>query len=354
MESDGLMTSVMAEAPSGSLDRLTGAEQAAALLLSIEASQAAKILRRFDQEELRQLARALTGLGEVDNSALEPLFEKFFSRFSAGAALRGGAGQARMLLGEAFTSEQVTEVLSEAFGGDPKSVWHAIASLPEQMVADYLAGEHPQVASYILSKLDVGFVGKVVQSLPRELRNETLGRMVSPSEIPEPAARLIEGALREDLIEGAARSTSASECAKVAQIINGLEPHNFGDIVTEIGKDHPAEAKIIRKMLFSFDDLARLSRRALAIVFDKTPTDLVVLALRGTDPSFREVVLSTLASRSRRLVESELNSASLAPPRDIARARKDIVSLVLSLAQRGEIEIASTEETNAEGDGLDA
>jgi flagellar motor switch protein FliG len=348
------MATVMAEAPSGNPDGMTGAEQAAALLLSIEPSQAAKVLRRFDQEELRLLARALTGLGEVDNSALESLFEKFFARFSAGAALRGGAGQARMLLGEAFPSEQVAEVLSEAFGGDPKSVWRAIASLPEQRVAEYLAGEHPQVASYILSKLDVSFVGKVIQSLPRELRNETLSRMVSPAEIPEPAARLIEETLREDLIEGAARSTSGSECAKVANIINSLEPQNFGDIVSEIGKEHPTEAKIIRKMLFSFDDLARLSRRALAIIFDKAPTDLVVLALRGTDPAFREVVLSTLASRARRLVESELNSASLAPPRDIARARKDIVSLVLSLAQRGEIEIAPADESNAEGDGLDA
>jgi len=346
------MTSAMAEATSEALDRLTGAEQAAALLLSIESSQAAKLLRRFDQEELRALARALAELGDVDNGALESLFERFFSRFSAGSALRGGAGQARTLLGEAFPSEQVAEVLSQALGAENDSIWHAIAALPEQRVAEFLVGEHPRVASYVLSKLDVGFVGKVVQSLPRELRNETLSRMVSPVTIPEPAARLIEDTLREALIEGAAHSTSGAECAKVAHIINSLEPQNFGDIVTEIGRDHPSEAQIIRKMLFSFEDLARLPRRALAIIFDKAPTDLVVLALRGTDVGFREVVLSTLASRARRLVESELNSASLAPSRDIARARKDIVSLVLSLAQRGEIEIAPADESSADGKEL--
>ena len=341
----------MAEATSRALDRLSGAEQAAALLLSIEASQAAKLLRRFDQEELRALARALTELGDVDSSALETLFERFFAGFSTGAALRGGAGQARTLLGEAFASEQVAEVLSQALGAENDSIWHAIAAFPEQRVADFLASEHPRIASYVLSNLDVGFVGKIVQSLPPELRNETLSRMVSPARIPGPAARLIEDCLRSDLIDGAARSTSGAECAKVAHIINSLEPQNFGDIVTEIGRDHPAEAQIIRKMLFSFDDLARLPRRALAIVFDKAPTDLVVLALRGTDIGFREVVLSTLASRARRLVESELSSASPAPSRDIARARKEIVSLVLSLAQRGEIEIAPADESNPDGDG---
>jgi flagellar motor switch protein FliG len=346
------MTSAMAEATSHALDRLSGAEQAAALLLSIEASQAAKLLRRFDQEELRALARALAELGDIDKSALEVLFERFFAGFSAGAALRGGAGQARTLLGEAFPSEQVAEVLSQALGVENDSIWHEIGALPEQRVAEYLAGEHPRIASYVLSNLDVGSVGKIVQSLPRELRNETLCRMVSPVTIPGPAARLIEHGLREDLIKGPARSTSGAACAKVAHIINSLEPQNFGDIVAEIGRDHPAEAQIIRKMLFSFDDLTRLTRRSLAIIFDKAPTDLVVLALRGTDVGFREVVLSTLASRARRLVESELSSASLAPPRDIARARKEIVSLVLSLAQRGEIEIAPTDESNADSDGF--
>lgn len=345
------MTSVVAEPPPSSDDWLNGAEQAAALLLSIEASRAARLLRRFDQEELRQLARALKGLGELDASALEPLFEKFFSRFSAGVGLRGGEGQARLLLGEAFPSEQVAEVLSEAFGAEAKSIWRTVASLPEQRVAQYLTGEHPKVASYVLSKLDVGFASAVIQALPRELRNEALCRMVAPIEISDAAAGLIEEAVREDLIERAERSAPGADCAKVAHIINSLEPQSFGDIVDEIGREHPAEAKIIRGMLFSFDDLTRLSRRALATIFDKTPTELLVLALRGADVAFREVVLSTLASRTRRLVESELNDASNASARDVARARKEIVSLVLLLSQRGEIEISSPDSTVVDNDG---
>ena len=68
-------------------------------------------------------------------------------------------------------------------------------------------------------------------------------------------------------------------------------------------------------------------------------TEVVVLALRGTEPDFREPVLASMASRSRRLVESELANPSSAPPAEISKARKQIVKLVLSMSQRGEIDL---------------
>ena len=80
-------------------------------------------------------------------------------------------------------------------------------------------------------------------------------------------------------------------------------------------------------------------------LFDKISTDIVVLALRGTDSDFRDVVLSSMASRARRLVEGELANASSTSSRDIAKARKQIADVVLAMAQRNEIEIAPPAET---------
>ena len=104
---------------------------------------------------------------------------------------------------------------------------------------------------------------------------------------------------------------------------------------------------MVMKMLFSFDDLPRLSQRARAVLFDKLPTETVVMALRGADAEFRDAVLSAMASRSKRLVESELATPMLASPRDIAKARKQITDLVLKMAQRNEIEIPPPEGAEA-------
>ena len=101
----------------------------------------------------------------------------------------------------------------------------------------------------------------------------------------------------------------------------------------------PKDAAIVKTMLFSFNDLPRLSERARALLFDRASIDIVVMALRGTDADFRDTVLSSMPSRGRRLVEGELNSGAFAPPQDVAKARKAIADIVLGMASRNEIEL---------------
>jgi flagellar motor switch protein FliG len=135
--------------------------------------------------------------------------------------------------------------------------------------------------------------------------------------------------------------------AQIAEIINNLEAGDAADVMRALKAARPQDAQAVERMLFSFNDLARLSQRARALLFDKVPTETVVLALRGTEGDFREPVLASMASRSRRLVESELANPSSAPPVDIANARKQIVNLVLAMSQRGEIELPTSGEDEA-------
>ena len=54
-----------------------------------------------------------------------------------------------------------------------------------------------------------------------------------------------------------------------------------------------------------------------------------------------------MASRARRLVESELSNGAAPPQREVAKARRAIADLVLKMAQRGEIEIGAAEVEEA-------
>ena len=329
---------------SNSRHQLTGVERVAVLLLSIDSSRAARLLKRFDSVELRQITRAVAHLGEVQGPAMEALIEEFLGGFSDTVGLRGGAERAKTLVTDAFSPDQAAEVLSDAFGAGEADLWREVAALSEKVVAQYLSGEHLQIVIYVLSKLDPAYVSRIVPLLPREVRNAALAKMISPVTLAQGPAGLIEEALREDLLKSPSSASTEAECARVANIINNLASPDFETVLSEVKEAYPNEARLISKMIFSFEDMVRLSKRALTIVLDKVPTDLVVLALRGTDGEFRSAVLCTMASRSRRLVENELNAPAAASSRDIAKARKDIVALVLSLAQSNEIELPSSDE----------
>ena len=60
--------------------------------------------------------------------------------------------------------------------------------------------------------------------------------------------------------------------------------------------------------------------------------------------NFGTSVLSSLASRARRMVESELANSGPTSLREVTKARRLIADLVLEMVQSGEIELNSNAE----------
>jgi len=330
----------MAEAAIARDRILSGPEKAAALLLMLGAPSAGRLLKQFDPPDLKIVARAAAGLGAVAPATLDRLVEEFAADFSAGVNLLGDVGQARNLLAEALPPGEVEDLLG-APADQGFDVWRALANVPESSVIAFLLAEKPATATYLLSRLDPPLAAKLVSSLPRGRRNAALCGLVAPHEITPLAAQLVERALRDLLDAAKAPSGAAEGRQRIAGIINNLDPDEAADVMRAIGEARPKDAAVIKTMLFSFNDLPRLSERARALLFDRASIDIVVMALRGTDPEFRNAILSSMPSRGRRLVEGELASGAPAPPREVAKARKAIAEIVLGMAARNEIELGA-------------
>jgi flagellar motor switch protein FliG len=182
--------------------------------------------------------------------------------------------------------------------------------------------------------------------LPRELRNSLMRRMLSFKPVSEPPLRVLEGALQEDLLVNVARNTNSDSHARIADIINKMERNQMEDVLQSLAESRPKEAEVLKGLLFTFDDIVNLSPKARSVLFDAVPTERVVLALKGTQPEFRELVLASLASRAKRMVEAELQNGDPAPQRDVLKARRAIADLVLEMAEKGQIELNSSDEEN--------
>ena len=330
---------------SNSLTRqLVGSRKAAALLLAMGKPAATQILKHLSHSELREVTMAAANLGHIQNEQIESIVEDFTHAFAAGSPLMGDEGQARALLTDAVPPDQISEILADIVGERGPDVWKSIAGLPDKLLATFLQGEHPLTATFILSRVDAALTARVVQHLPAHLRNQVLVRLLQPPTIAPGALLIIENALKDALLGGAGSDNGEENRVRIAEIINSLGPDEAEEAMRALAATRPQDARVVRTMLFSFNDLPRLSQRARALLFDKVSTDIVVLALRGTENDFREPVLSAMASRSRRLVEGELANPSTSPPQETEKARRQIVKLVLVMAQRGEIELPTADD----------
>jgi flagellar motor switch protein FliG len=318
---------------------LRGTEKVAALLLAMGRELSGGVLKEFDPDEIRIVTRAAAELKPISGSELEAIIEEFAKHFSIGPNIFGTVGELEKLLHGVLPPEQVSDIISDVLGNKTKSVWERISSVSESLLANYLLKEHPQTAALILSRVKPACAARVMSLLPADLRHDLMRRMLSLKPVVEEAMGIIEKTMHEDFMINFARNLASDTYPRMADIINKMERNQMEESLKNLSESRPKSAEILKGMLFTFDDIVNLASKARMLIFDQVPTDRVVTALKGSDSSFRELILSSLASRTRRLVEHELASGVPANHREILDARRAITDLALEMAGRGEIEL---------------
>ncbi len=319
---------------------LKSAEKVAALLLVMGKPLASRLLGHFDPAELKLITRSAAQLGSVPIDVLEDLVEEFAGEFSNGLELRGTVDGAQDLLTGVLPPEQVADIMSDVLGSSNSSMWEKIAALPAPALGAYLGRQHPQVLALALSKLPPGAAAGIMEVLPRENRNEATRRLLTLGTVADAALRVIEAQIHQDLILEPPVPAGAAT-AKIANIINKMAPEHVEDVLKALQAERPEDAEALRAKLFSFDDLVTLPPKSRQALFEKVPSDRIVVALSSANAEFRANVLSSLTARARRLVENELAGAGDLPAKEVAAARRAIVDTLLAMAERGDVELRS-------------
>ena len=315
---------------------LSGAEKVAVLLLALGKPRAAKLLKRFDPEELKVLTQLAGDLNPVGALDLEALVEEFAQKFSSGINFVGTQKEVNSLLSDVMGADHLAGVMTdeqEEAAEAPIRVWDQVAKIKDESLRAYLSGEHPQTAAMILSRIDAEVAAKIVAGFPAEQRNDLLIRMLGIKKTSDDAVRAVELAIAEEWL---AKSASGSH-AGIADILNRLDKTQSEDLLKNLAESRPDDAKALKSMLFTFAELVNLPPKARTLLLDQVPIERLVASLKGTDAAFQSTILASLAARSRRMVEAELQGGGSASERDVAAARRAIVDTVLKMMAKGEI-----------------
>ena len=323
---------------------MPGSDRVAAILLTMGKSLSARLMKHFEADEIRKITRSASELRPVTAPQLGSLIEDFATQFALGASLVSSPTEVQRMLDGVLPKEQIDEIMGEVAGKPDHSTWERISAVNEGALAAYISSEHPQTAALILSKIKSAAAAKVIALLPADKRDGLIRRMLSVKPVADDAMRLFERVLQNEFSGKLARLAGAGSNAHIADIINKLDSDQVEAILQSLASTRPKTAEALKNQLFTFDDLAKLSQRARGTLFDMVPADKVALALKGTTTEYREVILSSLSSRVRKMIEQELNNGQAVPAREVIDARRAIVDLALEHAARGEIEIRNQEE----------
>lgn len=318
---------------------LHGTDKVAALLMTLGAPTANRIMKHFEPDELRVVTRCIADLKTVSTAQIESLIEDFATSFVSGGNVVGTAGDVERLLEGVLPPDQISEMMTEIVGAANHTIWDRISTVQESILAAYVAKEHPQTAALMLSKVRPACAAKVLSFIHEERRNNIVRRMLTFKPIVDATMQLIERTVHEDFVVNFSQKAGGDPHARMADIINKMSREDVDAALTSLATHRPKSAEILKGLLFTFDDIVKISARARTTLFDKVPNDKLVLALRGTAPDFRDVILQSLGTRVRRMVEQEMANSEPVLARDVSDARRTITDLALEMAGRGEIEL---------------
>jgi flagellar motor switch protein FliG len=323
--------------------KLNGREKAAALLLAMGKPFASRVLKYFEEDEIKAVAESAAKLGVVPRPVLNHVIQEFTQKFSGGTDLHSTLNEVEALLKGVVSPERLAEILQDLRGVDKRAVWPRLSVMQEIPVANHLMKEHPQVAAFVISKASPAAAAAVLEVMPSELRSELMRRMLTMKHVFDLPVSLLEDSLHDELLHKGGAGGGENIHAKIADVINRMSRDHMDEVFEALNQFRPKEAEKVKALLFTFDDIIKLRPEAVAKLFDQVAPEQVVLALIGADAQLSERILAALGSRSRRIIEQELKSANPSP-KDVHKARRAIADFALKLSEKGEIDIHGDEE----------
>jgi flagellar motor switch protein FliG len=319
--------------------RLSGPEKAAIVLMALGEDHPT-IWRSLDEEEIKDVSKAMAGLGRVPADAVEQLLVEFVSGFSGTGAIMGSYEQTQRLLAAFLPQDKVDALMEEIRGPAGRTMWDKLANVNEAVLASYLKNEYPQTVAVILSKIRSDHAGRVMAALPEDFALECVVRMLRMEPVQREILDKIEQTLRTEFMSNLARTSKRDSHEMMAEIFNSFDRQTESRFIAALEERNRESAERIRALMFVFDDLSKLDPGGIQTLLRAVEKDKLGLALKGASDSLRELFFSNLSERAAKIMRDDMESMGPVRLRDVDAAQTAMVQVAKDLAAKGEIMLA--------------
>jgi flagellar motor switch protein FliG len=137
-----------------------------------------------------------------------------------------------------------------------------------------------------------------------------------------------------------ARTSRRDSHEMMAEIFNSLDRQTENRFVSALEERNREAADKIKALMFTFDDLKRLSPQHIQVLLRNAEKDKLPLALKGASEPLRQLFFDNLSERAGRMLQDDIAALGPVKLRDVDEAQASLVALAKQLASTGEIEIS--------------
>lgn len=324
-------------------EKIAGLEKAAIFMLSLPKATVAKILAKFSENEIREISHRMANLGNIKAKTVESIFQDFFTKASgSGANVVGTIESTERLLSSIYDERKVREIMSDIRGPAGRTMWDKLGNVNEELLANYLKNEHPQIVALILSKVKPTHSANIFARLPEDFSVDVMFRMLNMETVSNEILENVERTLRNEFMSNLSNASRENPHELVAEIFNAFDRTTETRFMTALENKDNDSAEKVRSLMFTFDDLLKLDSSGIQTLIRLTDKAKLPLALKGTSEALKELFFQNMSERAAKLLKEDMESLGMVRLKMVDEAQQEIVNLAKNLAAKGEIVIASS------------
>jgi flagellar motor switch protein FliG len=319
---------------------ITGKQKAAILMLALGEGQCAKLIAMMDEDEIRVVSATMVALDPVKASIVEALCIEFAETMGHQGTLIGSLESTERLLMAALPPDRAAQIMEELRGPAGRTMWDKLGNVSEAVLANYLKNKYPQTVAVVLSKIKPDHAGRVLSLLPDSFGIEVIMRMLRMESVQRDVLDGVEKTLRSEFILTLASTTRRDSHEMMADIFNSLDRSSEARLVAALEERNRDAADRIKALMFTFDDLKRLTPANVQILLRSVEKDKLPVALKGASDALRELFFGNLSERAGKMLREDIEMLGPVKLRDVDDAQAGIVAMAKDLAAQGVIEIS--------------
>lgn len=329
---------------------MTNEEKAAILLLSLEEEQAAEVMKNFSSSEIKHVGRCMSYLSEISDEDIECVAGDFctLAQQKGKRIVSVDDNAIKNIIKKALGDDKAKDVLSkieeENFKVPDNSVIEKLRDIDPRVLLDFTKIEHPQTIALMLALLRSEQAAEILENLPPDRRNEIVNRMITLKSVSREFIEEMARTLESELNLEETNEQQVGGVSMMAEILNNMNRSSENEILDSVEEVNSDLASEIRNLMFTFDDILKLSDRDIRELIKEINKEDLVRSLKVAEQKMKDKIFRNMSSRAAEMLKEDIE---LMPPirlSEVEEAQKKIIETAKRLESEGKITIARDNE----------
>jgi flagellar motor switch protein FliG len=328
--------------PMAQLDRMSGVQKAAALLVAVGEQRASELVRHLGDAEVEALSLEIAKARKIPDDVCRDVVTEAVDSVMAGEFIaEGGVDFARSVLERSLGSHRAEEIVGRLSATIERRPFEFLRRTPAEQIHVFLRNEAPQTIALIVANLHTSLAAQVLSLLDPEDQADVARRVARMGETRPEVVEQIEGVMRQKLSTVSKQEYAAAGGVKsLAEILNHSDRSTERNVLDELARNDGELAEEVRLLLFTFEDVSKLDDRSIQMVLKEVDQKDLAIALRGVEEAVRTRIFSNMSERGAELLKEEIDFQPPQRRRVIEEAQGRIVAVVRRLEDAGAIIIS--------------